>query len=91
MQSLKQAISSLLKSAGIDQPIEQNKALIIWGDVVGESIASNTEAKEVKHGILIVKVSTPVWRNEIAMRKREILKKLNTELGSTAIKNIRLT
>ena len=91
MQSLKQAISSFLKSAGIDQPIEQNKALIIWGDVVGESIASNTEAKEVKHGILIVKVSTPVWRNEIAMRKREILKKLNTELGSTAIKNIRLT
>ena len=91
MQSLKQAISSLLKSAGIDQPIEQNKALIIWGDVVGESIASNTEAKEVKHGILIVKVSTPVWRNEIAMRKREILKKLNVELGSTAIKNIRLT
>ncbi len=91
MQSLKQAISSLLKSAGIDQPIEQNKALIIWGDVVGESIASNTEAKEVKHGILIVKVSTSVWRNEIAMRKREILKKLNTELGSTAIKNIRLT
>ena len=91
MQSLKQAISSFLKSAGIDQPIEQNKALIIWGDVVGESIASKTEAKEVKHGTLIVKVSTPVWRNEIAMRKREILKKLNAELGSTAIKNIRLT
>ncbi|HIA28682.1 MAG TPA: DUF721 domain-containing protein [Candidatus Marinimicrobia bacterium] len=32
-----------------------------------------------------------MWRNEIAMRKREILKKLNAELGSTAIKNIRLT
>lgn len=44
MQSLKQAIFSLLKSAGIDRSVEQNKALLLWDGVVGESIASNTEA-----------------------------------------------
>jgi len=91
MQSLKQVMSSLLKSAGIDRSVEQNKALLVWGDVVGKSIANNTEVQEVKHGTLIIKVSTPVWRNEIAMQKKEILNRLNERLGSAVIKNIRLT
>jgi|TARA_B100000959_G_scaffold159005_1_gene166639 predicted nucleic acid-binding Zn ribbon protein len=90
MLPLKQAIFSLLKSAGIDGSVEQNKALLLWDGVVGESIASNTEAQEVKHGTLIVKVTTPVWRNEIAMRKKDILSKLNKKLDNPIIKNIRL-
>lgn len=91
MQSLRRALYSLLKSTGIELSVEQSKALLVWEEVVGKSIAKNTEAQEVKHGTLMVKVSTPVWRNEIAMQKKEIIGKLNERIGSPVIKNIRLT
>lgn len=58
--------------------------------MVGKAVAENTTAEEVKHGTLIVRVSTPVWRNELALRKGEILNKLNEALGKKVIRNIRL-
>ncbi|MFQ6607829.1 MAG: DUF721 domain-containing protein [Fidelibacterota bacterium] len=88
---MRRALYSLLKSTGIERSVEQSKALLVWEEVVGKSIAKNTEAQEVKHGTLMVKVSTPVWRNEIAMQKKEIIGKLNERIGSPVIKNIRLT
>jgi len=90
MQELKKVIKTLMKEWGIEKPVLQNKSLLIWKDVVGETIANNTEPEEVKHGILLVKVSTPVWRNELMFRKKEILEKLNTVLGEKVIKDIRL-
>lgn len=90
MQQLGKAISSMLKSVGIDRAVLQNESLLIWEKVVGKAVAENTTAEEVKHGTLIVRVSTPVWRNELALRKGEILNKLNEALGKKVIRNIRL-
>ncbi|MDP6457434.1 MAG: DUF721 domain-containing protein [Candidatus Marinimicrobia bacterium] len=90
MQPLGKAIRSVLKSVGIDRAVLQNEALVVWEKVVGKAVAENTTPEEVKHGTLIVKVSTPVWRNELAMRKGEILEKLNDTLGKKVIRDLRL-
>jgi len=90
MQKLGKAINSMLKSVGIDRAVQQNESLLIWEKVVGTAVAENTTAEEVKHGTLIVRVSTPVWRNELAIRKGEILNKLNDALGKKVIRDIRL-
>ena len=90
MQKLGKAINSMLKSVGIDRAVQQNESLLIWEKVVGTTVAENTTAEEVKHGTLIVRVSTPVWRNELAIRKGEILNKLNDALGKKVIRDIRL-
>ena len=90
MQKLGKAINSMLKSVGIDRAVQQNESLVIWEKVVGTTVAENTTAEEVKHGTLIVRVSTPVWRNELAIRKGEILNKLNDALGKKVIRDIRL-
>jgi len=90
MKELKNILDSLLINMGIEKPIMQNKSILIWKDVVGETIAKNTEPEEVKHGTLIVKVSTPVWKNELMFKKKEILEKLNNVLGKKVIKDIKL-
>ena len=90
MQQLGKAINSMLKSVGIDRAVQQNESLLIWEKVVGTTVAENTIAEEVQHGTLIVRVSTPVWRNELAIRKGEILNKLNDALGKKVIRDIRL-
>ncbi|MCH2447337.1 MAG: DUF721 domain-containing protein [Candidatus Marinimicrobia bacterium] len=90
MEQLKSALNAALKREGLDRAVRQSKALFIWEEVVGRSVAKNCTPEEVKHGILIVRALTPVWRNEIAIKKKEILEKLNTKLGKETIKDMRV-
>ena len=90
MQELRKIIQTLLADTGIEKAVLQHKSLLIWKEIVGETIANNSEPSDVKHGVLTVKVSTPVWRNELVFRKKEILEKLNKVLGKDVIKDIKL-
>jgi len=90
MEEIKKTLEKLLMDTGIETPVLQHRSLLVWSKVVGETIAKNSSPEEVKHGKLIVKVSTPVWRNELILRKKEILEKLNKALGKKVIKDIKL-
>ena len=89
MQSLKIAIDSMLRKLGIDNAIAQNNALNIWNEVVGEKVAKNTEPDRVEHGVIIIKVSSPTWRQELYFQKNEIIKKINNKIGKNVIRDIR--
>ena len=62
----------------------------IWGQIVGEPIKKNTEIISFKNQTLKIKVSTPVWRNEIALQKTTILKKIQNKTSINKIKSIKL-
>lgn len=89
MQSLKIAIESMLRKFGIDNAIAQNNALIVWNDVVGKTVAKNTQPDRVEHGVIIVKVSSPTWRQELYFQKNEIIQKINNKIGKNIIRDIR--
>ena len=89
MQSLKIAIDLMLKKFGIDNAVSQNKALNIWNDIVGKTVAKNTEPDRVEHGVIIVKVSSPTWRQELYFQKKEIIQKINNTIGKNVIRDIR--
>ncbi|MFC1785246.1 DciA family protein [Candidatus Neomarinimicrobiota bacterium] len=89
MQSLKIAIDSMLRKFGIDNAIAQNNALNIWNEIVGETVAKNTEPDRVEHGVIIIKVSSPTWRQELYFQKKEIIQKINNKIGKSVIRDIR--
>lgn len=89
MQSLKIAIDSMLRKFGIDNAVAQNKALNIWNETVGDKVAKNTEPDRVEHGVMIVKVSSPTWRQELYFQKNEIIDKINKTIGKSVIRDIR--
>ena len=89
MKKLGIVIDHLIKSEGIEQPILQNKALINWEEIVGKQIAKHSTPEEVKHGVMVVRVETPVWRNELTLRKNEILEKLNKGSHTKIIQDIK--
>ena len=91
MQDLSTALKKALKKSGIDRAVRQNKALFVWENVVGKTVAKNCSAEEVNHGTIVVKASTPVWRNELALKKKEIIEKLNNKLGEKLINDMRIT
>ena len=89
METLKTSIGAFLKSAGLEKGVKQNNAILIWGGVVGATIAEKTNPEKVEHGVLTIKTENASWRQELLFKKSEIIKKLNRELGKNTIREIK--
>ena len=89
MQHIQVAIQNFLKKSGLNSGVEQQEALKIWGETVGNKISKNTEPMSVKNGTLVIKTTNPVWKQELQIQKIEIIKKLNKRLKKNIIKEIR--
>ena len=89
MEKLNIAIKNFLINTGLENGVNQQKAVIVWPKIVGTKIAENTTAELVDFNVLTIKVKNSTWRNELYLKKDIILKKLNKELGSNTIKELR--
>ena len=89
MEKLDIAIKDFLINTGLENGVNQQKAVIIWPKIVGTKIAENTTAELVDFNILTIKVKNSTWRNELYLKKDIILEKLNKELGPNTIKELR--
>ena len=89
MEHIGGTLKKLIKKEGLENQINQQKAIDLWGDVVGQKIRENTEPLEVQFGVLIVKVKNSVWKQELQFQKEDIIKSLNKKLIKTTIKDLR--
>ena len=89
MEQLKKAIKKAISESGFEKAIQQENAVSVWGDVVGDAVSKVTDAISVDKGVLVVKTKSATWRQELYMQKKEIIDKINKKIGSTAIKEIR--
>ncbi|MGA1191592.1 MAG: DciA family protein [Bdellovibrionota bacterium] len=55
-----------------------------WAEIVGEHIAQHAKPLKVVRGELYVKVSNPIWAQELAMLKETLLIRLEKVSSSTA-------
>ena len=83
------SIQQLVDDLGIRQKIDEYDAVLQWESLVGEHIANAASAVKIVKGVLFVKVRSSVWRNELSLRKEEILNTLNNALGREIVKDIR--
>ena len=88
-KAIGKAIQELALSFGIDKKLEQYEAVTQWAAIVGPQIAKETEPQKIEKGLLLVRVRKSVWRNELTMRKAEIITKLNKAIGNNAVKEIK--
>ena len=89
MEKLDITIKDFLINTGLENGVNQQKAVIIWPEIVGIKIAENTTAELVDFNVLTIKVKNSTWRNELYLKKDIILEKLNKELGPNTIKELR--
>jgi predicted nucleic acid-binding Zn ribbon protein len=89
IKSIGFALDELVNSLGIKKKLKEYDAIIYWDSVVGKQIAKMATATRITQGVLFVHVKTSTWRNELMMRKKEIIDKLNTVVGLEAVKDIK--
>ena len=89
MEHISGALKKLIKKEGLESEINQQKAIDLWEEVVGQKIKENTEPTEVKFGVMTVKTKNSVWKQELQFQKKDIMKSLNKKLIKTKIKDLR--
>ena len=73
---IKELLSDYLQGTNLD---EINKIINLeksWKTIVGNTISRNTKIISQKNGILIIKASNPIWRNELSLQKQELIEKI---------------
>lgn len=86
--TLRHALEQMLERLGIGDRVREYEAVAVWPEVVGERIAEVARAARIRRGILVVEVASGPWRQELQMRKADIVGKLNARLGSATVKDI---
>lgn len=83
-------VAICLRENGLETPMLQVRLVDAWDHVVGEVIARYTEEKFIRNQTLFVKISNPALRSDLSMMRSQLVKKLNDEVGSHIIAEIRI-
>ena len=74
---IKEILSDYLQKKSLNEINIIIKMERIWEIVGGKTISKNTEVIMLKKGVLTIKTSNPIWRNELSLQKNELIDKIN--------------
>lgn len=84
-----EALRKLTSALGIAARLSEYDVITGWDRIVGEQIARVTTAERIEHGVLYVAVRSAAWRNELSMRRMEILDLIHRSVGRKVVREIR--
>lgn len=87
-EQLASGLEAVIRELGIGKKIRQYEVMNLWKEIVGEKIASVTEAEHLSRGKLFVRVSRPTWRNELIFLKKELIDKINLTMHEELVTDI---
>ena len=89
VKSIKDLVMSNLRENGLETPLLQKRLVDAWPEVAGPSAARFTREVTIYNQVLYVKLSSPVLRTELSMRRQSFIDKLNHVVGARIITDIR--
>ena len=88
-KSLGEALTELIESLGIKKKLREQEVFSLWDNAVGDRIAKVAKPMRMVKGTLFISVSSGTWRNELSMRKQEIVNRLNEVLAEEIVTDIK--
>jgi len=85
-----QLLGELLARQGMEEKLEEYRVWLVWEACVGPQIAAQARPLRLRDGVLEVRVSQPVWMQQLQLLKPQLLAKINQRLDGTALKDIYL-
>lgn len=90
VKSLDDILNRLLRSEGLETPLNQKRLIDSWEEVAGNVVAKYTEEKFIKNQTLFVKITNPALRQDLTMMRTQLVKRLNDAVGAMVIADIRI-
>lgn len=86
--SLREIISSLLADGTLPFNPDDARIWEVWDRVVGPEISNNARPSWIRDRRLKVRVSDPIWLQELKFLEEDIRRRLNETLGREAVDKI---
>lgn len=87
-QHLGNVILQYLRENGLETPLNEHRIIKAWGEVLGPSISSYTKDLRIYNQVLFATISSSVVRQELMMRRTDLVKRLNGHVGAQVITQI---
>ncbi len=89
IKTLGDALDELVENLGIRKKLREQDVFEFWDKAVGERIAKIARPMRISKGTLFVSVQSGAWRNELSMRREEILSRLNEIVNEEIVTDIK--
>jgi len=87
-QQIGAVIKKLLKNQQLEGRLQELDLLDNCKEILGENLMKFVKEISIKDGILNIKVSSAVVRNELSYQKSKIIEKMNNQAGNEIVKEI---
>lgn len=81
-------ILQYLREYGLETPLNEHRLIQAWDKVLGSAVSRYTKELRIYNQVLFVTVSSAALRNELMMRRTELVARLNAEAGAQVITQI---
>ena len=88
IERLGQVLQKSLQRLELSTRLDEYRVWPIWNDVVGPTIARNAQPEKIRNGTLFIKVTSPVWMQQLQYMKEMIAERLNQRLKTNLVRNI---
>ena len=88
IEKLGDILDKSLKRLVLSSRLMEYEVWPIWNETVGPMIARNAQPEKIRHGTLFVRVSSPVWMQQLQYMKETLAEKLNQGLKREVVKNV---
>lgn len=90
VKSVADVLQQLLREEGLETPLQQKRLVDSWETVTGRIVARYTTEKFIQNQTLYVKIVNPALRQDLAMMRQQLVKRLNEQVGSFIISDIKV-
>ena len=81
-------LGKLLRGTPAELRLKEGRIWLIWESAVGRRIASHAQPAAFRDGILTLRVDSAPWMQQLTFLKRELIEKVNRELGEELVKDL---
>ena len=90
VKSVADVLQQLLRKEGLETPLQQKRLIDSWETVTGRIVSRYTTEKFIQNQTLYVKIVNPALRQDLAMMRQQLVKRLNEQVGSFIISDIKV-
>ena len=83
-------LGRVLERLGLSREMSGWQAVEAWPTLVGARVARHTRAVAYRDGTLHVEVEGSAWMQELGYLKRDLVRRINQQLGSELVRDVRL-
>ena len=87
---LDEVLRKFLREEGLEVPLQQKRLIAAWEVVTGNIVSRYTAEKFIRNQTLFVKITNPALRQDLSMMRTQLVKRLNEQVGSFIISDIKI-